>query len=107
MAAAVAKAYGTVPVFVHQPVPSYAFDNSRRAVPVRENKSTPWVQMKRGYEIFSEKRAKGEAFNENVLWLEEAGIDKNMYIDEVHYSPRFNRHIARQIHQFLQSRLRR
>ena len=107
MVAAVARAYGTVPVFVHQPVPSYAYDNSRRIFPVRDSKSTPWMQTNLGYQIFRERRTKGKAFNENVLWLEETSIDENMYIDEVHYSPRFNRHIARQIFQFLRSRLDR
>ena len=67
MVAAVARAYGTVPVFVYQPVSSYAYDNSRRVFPVRDSKSTPWMQAKRGYEIFREMRTKGEAFNENVL----------------------------------------
>lgn len=105
MAAGVARAYGAVPVFVHQPVAAYAYDNSRRVVPMRENLSTPWKQNRRGYEIFREMRDRGEVFNENVLWLEEATIPENMYIDEVHYSPHFNRHIARQIYQSLRSRL--
>jgi hypothetical protein len=105
MAAGVANAFGTIPVFVHQPIAAYAYDNALRPVPMRENLSTPWKQNRRGYEIFRGMRERGEAFNENVLWLEEATITENMYIDEVHYSPHFNRHIARQIYQFLRSRL--
>ena len=105
MASGMANAYGTIPVFVHQPVAAYAYDNSLRPVPMRENLSTPWKQIRRGYEIFREMRERGEAFNENVLWLEESTIPENMYIDEVHYSPHFNRHIARQIYQILRSRL--
>jgi len=105
MAAGVANAYGIIPVFVHQPISAYAYDNSRRPVPMREKPSTPWKQLRRGYEIFREMRERGEVFNENVLWLEESTIPENMYIDEVHYSPHFNRHIARQIYQFLRSGL--
>lgn len=107
MAAAVAKAYGVVPVFVHQPIPSYAYDNTRRPVPLRETQSTPWKQTQRGYEIFRERRLKGGVFTDNVLWLEEDAIAENMYIDEVHYSPQFNRHIARQIYEALRDRLKR
>jgi hypothetical protein len=106
MAAAVAKAHGVVAMFVQQPIPSYAYDNDRRPVPVRDIKSTPWQQTRRGYEIFRERRDKGNTFRENVLWLEEASIPENMYIDEVHYSPHFNRYIARQIYEALRERLK-
>lgn len=105
-AAGVAKAFGVLPVFVHQPVPAYAYDNTKRAVSMPEARSTPWAQIRRGYEIFRERREKGEAYDEDVLWLEEAAIAENMYIDEVHYSPQFNRHIARRIREFLETRLK-
>jgi hypothetical protein len=98
--------FGVVAMFVQQPIPSYAYDNDRRPVPVRDIKSTPWQQTRRGYEIFRERRDKGNTFRENVLWLEEASIPENMYIDEVHYSPHFNRYIARQIYEALRERLK-
>lgn len=106
MAAAVAKANGVVPVFVQQPIPAYAYDNEKRPVPLRDTKSTPWQQLRRGYEVFRERREKGDVFQESVLWLEEASIPENMYIDEIHYSPHFNRHIARRIHEALRERLK-
>lgn len=106
MAAAVARAYGAVPVFVQQPVAAYAYDNARRAVSLGDTRSTPWAQIRHGYEIFRDRRLKGDAFTRNVLWLEDDSIPENMYIDEVHYSPQFNRHIARRIYAFLRDRLK-
>lgn len=106
MIAAVARAHGIVPVFVQQPVTSFGYDKTR--YPVRID-GKPAIEISpiisHGYEKIQEIKAGGRMFSDNVLWLEKEEIAENQYIDSVHYSPRYNRHLASRIVDFLRPRL--
>lgn len=98
MIAAIADDQGIFSLFVQQPVTSFAFDENR--FPVRID-GKPAIEFSPivadGYRKIQDLKAKGRMFAKNVLWLEKEEIAQNQYIDSVHYSPQYNRHIALRI----------
>lgn len=94
----IADAYGIEVVFVQQPVPTYAYDNAKRPVPLHDPEALGFhANSAIGYPLMADMRAQSQLFDDGVLWLEEAAIEDNMYVDLVHYSPRFNAHLAGRI----------
>jgi hypothetical protein len=98
MIAATARAFGVVPLFVQQPVPTYAYDNARRPVPPPDAAQLDAHRNSAlGYPRLAAARDAGRLFGDNVLWLETLTIDANQYVDLVHYSPAYNQAIAERI----------
>ncbi len=82
-------------LFVQQPVPTYHYDNSKRAVPVDTERMAQHINSAKGYPRMEEMRAAGQLQADNVLWLAELEpAGGQAYVDTVHYSPHFNRTLA-------------
>ena len=102
MISAIGKRLNIHTIFVQQPVPTYSYDNSTRPVPIyNKEKFGLHKNSMIGYPIMARKRNSGELFSDDVLWLEKATINQNMYVDLVHYSPQFSEEIGRQISSHL------
>ncbi len=98
MIAAIGEQLNISTIFVQQPVPTYGYDNSKRPVPLQDMKKLGLHNNSAiGYPMMIRQREAGALFSKDVLWLENAKIDRNMYVDLVHYSPQFNDEIAKQI----------
>jgi hypothetical protein len=96
--AAMADKLGFKAVFVQQPVPTYHYDNAKRAVPVKTELLALHMNSAKGYPRMTEMRAAGQLMDQNTLWLAELEpAEGNAYVDTVHYSPRFNRTLAEAI----------
>ncbi len=96
--AATADTLGFKAVFVQQPVPTYHYDNAKRAVPVKTELLAHHMNSAKGYPRMAEMRAAGQLMDHNTLWLAELEPGEgNAYVDTVHYSPRFNRTLAEAI----------
>lgn len=95
---ALADKLGFKVLFVQQPVPTFHYDNSKRAVPVNTELLAHQQNSAKGYPRMAEMRAGGQLLTDNTLWLAELEpAEGNAYVDTVHYSPRFNRAIAEAI----------
>lgn len=95
MIAALADRMGFKVLFVQQPVPTFAYDNAKRVVPVSPAEMAPLVGVAKGYSRLAEARAGGRPAEPETLWLAELEpATGNAYVDIVHYSPSFNRTIA-------------
>ncbi len=102
MIAAVGREFGVRTLFVQQPVPTYAYDNAQRAVPLPSEEMLGYHRNSAaGYPIMREMLQRGELFASGLLWLADLSVPQNMYVDTVHYSPAFNRAIARAIFEQL------
>ena len=89
-------------LFVQQPVPTYHYDNAKRAVPLKPEQMAPYVATAKAYPRLAEMRGTGKLWEQNLLWLAELEpVDANAYVDPVHYSPAF----AAQIGERLAKRL--
>ena len=79
---------------VLQPVPGYGIGHKTSKVPTHLLRLKRHVNSARGYQLIEE-----EEFNLNVSYLDLStlSIDAPMYIDTVHYSPAFNKEIAKRI----------
>lgn len=98
MLSAMADKLGFKVLFVQQPVPTFHYDNSKRAVPVNTELLAHHQNSAKGYPRMAEMRAGGQLLADNTLWLAELEpAEGNAYVDTVHYSPRFNRAIAEAI----------
>ncbi|HLO75736.1 MAG TPA: SGNH/GDSL hydrolase family protein [Magnetospirillum sp.] len=98
MIAAMAERLGFKALFVQQPVPTFHYDNSKRAVPVDTELLGHHMNSAKGYPRMTEMRAAGQLLSDNVLWLTEfEPAEGNAYVDTVHYSPAFNRALAEAI----------
>lgn len=106
MTAAIAAAYGVKVLFVLQPIPGYAYDNTRRPVPVMEASARIHSGSGRGYPFILAARDAGKFYAQDSLWLERESIDANMYVDYVHYSPAFADHLAKKIADAAASRFK-
>ncbi|HTH18039.1 MAG TPA: SGNH/GDSL hydrolase family protein [Magnetospirillum sp.] len=96
--AAMADRLGFKAVFVQQPVPTYHYDNSKRAMPVNTELLAHHMNSAKAYPRMAEMRAAGQLLTDNTLWLAELEpAEGNAYVDTVHYSPRFNRTLAEAI----------
>ena len=95
-----ATAYGVVPVFVWQPVPTHKFSSPHYPFQDRQLGRHAW--SRRGYALMEELRGKVD-LGPSFLWLADLhqGFTQPMYIDQVHYSPPFTKEIARAISAFL------
>ncbi|MGE5514288.1 MAG: SGNH/GDSL hydrolase family protein [Bacteroidota bacterium] len=93
--AAMAEKLGFKALFVQQPVPTFHYDNSKRAVPVDTELLAHHQNSAKGYPHMVEMRAAGQLLGDSTLWLAEVEpAEGNAYVDTVHYSPRFNRALA-------------
>lgn len=106
MTAAIAAAYGVKVLFVLQPIPGYAYDNSRRPVPISDVSAAIHTGSARGYPFILAARDSGKFYAQDSLWLERESIDANMYVDYVHYSPAFADHLAKKIADAAASRFK-
>lgn len=95
------------PVFVWQPIPAYLYDAVhyhflKDQIEMPPAWSAPPVV---GYPLMAESRAQLETDN-NFLWLADIQNDRheNLYVDDVHYSARFNKEISALICGFLRQR---
>ena len=79
---------------VLQPVPGYGIGHKTSKVPAHLLRLEGHVNSARGYQLIEE-----EEFSLNVSYLDlrTLSIDAPMYIDTVHYSPAFNKEIAKRI----------
>lgn len=87
---AMAERLGFQAVLVQQPVPTYAYDNAKRPVPVKDEMLGYHINAKTGYPLMAEMRNQGTLWTRNLLWLAELEPKNNAYVDTVHYSPAFN-----------------
>lgn len=85
-----AERLGFQAIFVQQPVPTYAYDNAKRPVPVKDEMLGYHVNSKAGYPLMAAMRGQGTLWTRNLLWLAELEPQGNAYVDTVHYSPAFN-----------------
>lgn len=96
--AGMADRLGFKALFVQQPVPTFHYDNSKRAVPVNTELLAQHINSGKGYPRMVEMRAAGQLLADSTLWLAELEpASGNAYVDTVHYSPRFNRTLAEAI----------
>ena len=87
---AMAESFGVKVLFVQQPVPTFHYDNAKRAVPLDPHRMEPYVASAKGYARLAEMRGQGKLWEKNLLWLAELEPEEgNAYIDPVHYSPLF------------------
>ena len=99
---AAAQRLGFAALFVQQPVPTYAYDNRKRPLPVREEMLGYHMNSARGYPLMAAQKAQGTLWEHGLLWLAELEpAEGNAYIDVIHYSPRFNQAIGERIAQAL------
>ena len=79
---------------VLQPVPGYGIGHKTSKIPAHLLRLEGHVNSARGYQLFEK-----EKFNLNVPYLDlsELSIDAPMYVDTVHYTPAFNKEIAKRI----------
>lgn len=92
-----AERLGFKALFVQQPVPTYAYDNAKRPYPIQQEMFDFHVNSGKGYPRMAARMAEGKLHTRNLMWLAELEPEGNAYIDNVHYSPAFNRAIAASI----------
>lgn len=92
----VASAYGAKPVFIWQPVPTYQYDEHYHPFKGRDYGRHALSHV--GYRAMKERLA-AKSVGGNFFWLADMQKDlrEPLYIDQVHYSPRFSHLIAEQI----------
>lgn len=97
---AIAREEGIRVLFVWQPVPNYHYD-LRFHLFGGPADFAGLTNMSKGYSLVDDMRSKG-ALAPNVLWLGDLQASKreNLYVDQVHYSPKFSREIAAEIARF-------
>lgn len=96
--AAMADRFGVKVLFVQQPVPTFHYDNAKRAVPLGPDQMSPYVATAKGYARLAEKRGTGSLYEQDLLWLAELEpAEGNAYVDAVHYSPLFARLIGEKL----------
>ncbi|MBI2239883.1 MAG: SGNH/GDSL hydrolase family protein [Magnetospirillum gryphiswaldense] len=96
--AAMAERFGVKVLFVQQPVPTFHYDNAKRAVPMGPDQMAPYVATAKGYARLAEKRGTGSLFEQDLLWLAEfEPAEGNAYVDAVHYSPAFAKLIGEKL----------
>jgi len=96
--AAMAERFGTKVLFVQQPVPTFHYDNAKRAVPLGPERMAPYVATAKGYARLAEKRGTGTLYELDLLWLAELEpAEGNAYVDAVHYSPAFAKLIGEKL----------
>ncbi|MBR9970132.1 SGNH/GDSL hydrolase family protein [Magnetospirillum sulfuroxidans] len=87
---AMAERFGVKVLFVQQPVPTFHYDNAKRALPLRPEQMAPYVATAKAYARLAEMRGTGKLWEQDMLWLAELEpAEGNAYIDPVHYSPVF------------------
>ena len=97
-----AERFGVQVLFVQQPVPTYHYDNAKRAVPLRPEQMAPYVATAKAYPRLAELRGTGKLWEHNLLWLAELEpASGNAYIDPVHYSPAFAKLIGETVAKWL------
>lgn len=89
-AGATAQAFGVKALFVHQPVPTWGYDETKRPVAFDSEHLAYHANSRAGYARFEALRQRGVGTEPGMLWLHELQINANMYIDTVHYSPQMN-----------------
>jgi hypothetical protein len=102
--------FGIVCIFVHQPVPLYHYDIKKHLYINYKYKGKYKLafglgqNVSYGYELFNKKMTNNEfsKFKNQLLDLSKFEIDANLYIDAVHYSPKFNQAIAMEIINFME-----
>lgn len=106
MVNAVSEEFGIKALFVQQPVPFFRFPDSERAFPLTMNKINDPNNMRiYGFERIRELQLNNQLFSKNTIWLMDLRIDGNEYIDNVHYSPHYNKKIASEIFKSLSDRI--
>lgn len=104
--AAMAERFGVKVLFVQQPVPTFHYDNAKRAVPLDPERMKPYVATAKGYARLTEKRGTGMLYEQDLLWLAEfEPAEGNAYMDAVHYSPAFAKLIGEKLAERLASML--
>lgn len=102
--AAMAERFGVKVLFVQQPVPTFHYDNAKRAVPLDPERMTPYVATAKGYARLAEKRGTGTLYEQDLLWLAEfEPAEGSAYVDAVHYSPAFAKLIGEKLAERLSS----
>jgi hypothetical protein len=94
---AIGRQFGIKVLFVRQPVPTFDYDNTKRAVQFPEERLSYHRNSANGYALLEELEEKKVISSENLLSLTHLKIEQNQYIDTVHYSPQFNDRIAQSI----------
>lgn len=95
MREAAGAALGTQVLTVLQPVPLYGAGHATSLIPEEYINYTHHVNSGRGYELIHE--GADLLTDPAVLNLAEFGHEDQMYVDTVHYHPKFNRLIAAEI----------
>ena len=100
---------GIVCLFVQQPIPVYHFDIKKHLYINYKYKGKAKLALgliyngSYGYELFNRQIENNELsdLKGQLINLSKFGIDANQYVDTVHYSPKFNQAIAREIFKFI------
>lgn len=88
--AAMGERFGVPVLFVQQPVPTYHYDNAKRAVPLQPEQMAPFVATAKAYPRLAEMRGTGRLWEKNLVWLADLEPESaNAYVDPVNYSPAF------------------
>lgn len=100
---ALAQAYGFVPIFVWQPIPSYKYDRSHHLF--YPNRLACHVHSRDGYPIMAQ-RVAAEAMPQGFIWAADlqTGKKEPLYVDGFHYSMAFAGEIARFIFETARER---
>jgi hypothetical protein len=104
--------FGTICLFVHQPIPVYHFDIKKHLFINYKFRGKAKLALgfinngSYGYELFNNQIKNNELsdFKNQLLDLSKFEINSNQYIDTIHYSPKFNRAIAREIVKFIEEK---
>lgn len=100
---AVASAHRVSPVFIWQPVPTYKYDERYHLF--KGGDYGRHELSRTGYRVMKE-RMEAESPGRRVVWLADIQeeLREPLYVDQVHYSPRFSRLIAERIADVLITR---
>lgn len=93
---AIATAYGVHAVAVWQPVPKYKYDRSLHSFLVPDDRDPNALSGVFGYPEMAKLASTG-ALGRNFLWCADIAehLREEVYLDQVHYTPRMSRRVAR------------
>lgn len=105
LVSAIANDYAITPIFVWQPVPTYAYDLANHPFVERENELGGHLRSKYGYPLMAESVA-ADPLGDNFIWLADLQQDtpEPIYVDQVHYSAQMNQQLAEAIGQSIEER---
>ena len=90
--------FGITILNVIQPIPLYGVGHKTSHVPRKALNFGDHINSGAAYRLMFESDRKSFQPNSKTLNLADLSIEEGMYVDTVHYSPKFNQEIAYKIH---------